>query len=254
MTSAAKPRLAKDIAGALDWWREAGVDHDYADEAHGWLDPVEEAVAAELPPALQGMAQAEPETPAGLPGIAADRSGWPDALEKFSPWWLADPSLDTGGLGPRIPPRGAMGAQLMVLVPEPEAEDRETLLSGPQGRLLTSMLAAMGIAPEKAYIASALPRHTPMADWAGLAGAGMGAVLAHHVALAAPQRILVLGRNILPLLGHESAQDPATLRDFNHEGGCVAMMVASSLENLLLQPRRRKQLWRQWLDWTGNGT
>ena len=52
----------------------------------------------------------------------------------------------------------------------------------------------MGIAAGPASIvASALPRHAPHPDWAALARDGLGDVLAHHVTLAAPQRLLVLG-------------------------------------------------------------
>ena len=41
------------LEGALDWWREAGVDADFADEASGWLaEPKsDDAVAAPPPPA-----------------------------------------------------------------------------------------------------------------------------------------------------------------------------------------------------------
>jgi len=31
------PQEQKNLKMALDWWREAGVDLDFADEAHGWL-------------------------------------------------------------------------------------------------------------------------------------------------------------------------------------------------------------------------
>ena len=43
----------ESLEGALDWWREAGVDADFADEASGWLvEPESEnAVAAPPPPA-----------------------------------------------------------------------------------------------------------------------------------------------------------------------------------------------------------
>ena len=28
----------ESLEGALDWWREAGVDADFADEASGWYE------------------------------------------------------------------------------------------------------------------------------------------------------------------------------------------------------------------------
>ena len=53
---------------------------------------------------------------------------------------------------------------------------------------------------------------------------GMGAVIAHHVALAAPQRLLVFGRGgILALVGHDPAQGSPPSPIFNHEGGSVPL-------------------------------
>ncbi|EJL32139.1 hypothetical protein PMI02_01519, partial [Novosphingobium sp. AP12] len=33
------PEFLDDITGALDWWREAGVDSDFLDEPVSWLPP-----------------------------------------------------------------------------------------------------------------------------------------------------------------------------------------------------------------------
>ena len=43
----------ESLEGALDWWREAGVDADFSDEPSGWLlEPESEnSVAAPPPPA-----------------------------------------------------------------------------------------------------------------------------------------------------------------------------------------------------------
>ena len=109
--------------------------------------------------------RAEPK----LPPLGGERADWPASLAGLREWWLAEPSLDCAGNGPRIAPRGAADARLMVLVPMPEAEDRDSLLSGPQGKLVAAMLSAMGIAGDEAYLASALPCHAPHADWEMLA-------------------------------------------------------------------------------------
>jgi DNA polymerase len=75
-------------------------------------------------------------------------------------------------------------------------------------------------------------------------------MVAHHVALAQPRRILVLGRNILPLCGHDPAQSAQKLHSFNHEGGRVPALFAEGLGQLLEKPRLRARLWQRWLDWT----
>ena len=85
----------------------------------------------------------------------------------------------------------------MVLVEEPEAEDSEALLSGPEGRLLDAMLAAFGLKREDAYLASVLPRHKPAPDWNVLMQQGIGQVIAHHIGLAAPERLLVTRRPLV---------------------------------------------------------
>lgn len=239
--------LQADVAAALDWWREAGVDAVYSEEPRGWLaEPAEEVAAVAPDPRVAAVAA--PVAPE--PTIGGPRADWPQDLDSFRRWWLAEPSLDEGGLSPRIAPAGEAGAELMVVVAMPEEVDREGLLSGPHGRLLGAFLQAAGIAPGQVYRAAALPRHTPLADWAELGRRGMGKVLAHHVALARPKRLLVLGRVILPLCGHDPAQGAQQLHSFNHEGGRVPALYEAGLERLLGNWQLRARLWRRWLEWT----
>ncbi|HKR24644.1 MAG TPA: uracil-DNA glycosylase family protein [Allosphingosinicella sp.] len=162
---------------------------------------------------------------------------------------MSDPLLDDGRTGGRVPPRGSQGAEFMIVVPDPERDDDASLLAGPQGRLLDAMLAAMGIAAERVYLASVLPRHMPMADWPALTEKGFGALLRHHVKLAAPRRLIALGSNILPLLGNDPAHNPAVLRSFNHEGVTLPLLAGKSLAALLERPRWKTGLWQAWLDW-----
>ena len=239
--------LQADIAAALDWWREAGVDATFTDDPRGWLashaaqeSPAEATVSAERPK----------PAPAPPTQIGGTQVLWPQDLAAFRDWWLTEPSLDEGGLGPRIAPVGEPGAALLVLVAMPEDGDRNTLLSGLQGRLLDSFLSAAGLAPETVYRAAVLPRHTALPDWAALAAQGMGAVLARHVSLARPARLLILGRNILPLCGHDPAQQAPALRFFNHEGGRVPALAEVGLERLLANGQSRVRLWKRWLEWT----
>ncbi|MCR2833671.1 hypothetical protein [Parerythrobacter lacustris] len=241
----------QEFEAALDWWRLAGVDTDFADDVTDWLaTPEAEATApAPVPSATQPQRRAlVPDKP--RVAIGGERAGWPTDLSAFHRWWLESDTLDAGGSFPRIAPRGLAGAELMVVVPEPEEVDRETLMSGPEGKLLAGFLAAAGLGTNQTYLAAALPRHTPLPEWDRLKADGLGDLLAHHVALAAPNRIIAFGRNILPLLGHDTAQAAATLRVFNHDGVSVPLMAAPTLGELLRSAGRRKQLWQRWLDWT----
>ncbi len=244
MTDGANSRLTAQLAAALDWWRDAGVDGHLHDGAQAWIAPAKEATKTAAPSvAAPAQAPAPPAPP------ALDRSGWPAELAAFSAWWLADPALDSAPPATRVPPRGAAGASLLVLVAEPEREDAGVLLSGPQGRLLAGFLAAAGIAPDAVYVASVLPRHTPHADWAEAAARGLGELARHHVALAAPRRLLVCGGNILPLLGHDPALNPAAFSEFEHGGATLPVLALRDLALLRERPRWKAAMWRAWLDW-----
>ena len=245
MASPTPSSLADAIAAAQAWWREAGVDLAYQDEPRTWLAPERTEERVETRPAPAAVSEKQ--------HIGGDRGGWPGDLASFRQWWLEEPSLDPGGTRGRLAPRGPARAPLMVLVPMPEAEDRDALLSGPQGRLLGNMVRAMGFAAEAIYFAAALPRHTPSADWGAIVDAGMGQVLRHHLELAAPQRLLVLGRDVLPLLGHDLAQAAPAVSELSIQSGKLPLLSSYAPGRLLEHPRPRSELWRRWLDWTGTG-
>jgi len=241
------PTLAESIAAAQAWWRDAGVDFAYRDEPAAWLadaEPAEAAVPVSSAPAAPLSSMPSPQ-PAG-----GDRAGWPQDLAAFAQWWLAEPSLDAGGTHPRLAPRGEAGAALLLLVPMPEDGDRDTLLSGPHGRLLASFARAAGFAPEAVAVAAALPRHTPLPDWDGLAARGHDAVLLHLLGLAHSQRVIVFGRSILPLLGHAPAQAAHAVSELAIQGRTVPLLTTYAPETLLKSARERAGLWQRWLDWT----
>ena len=246
MDTRSPPTLAEQVAAAYDWWLEAGVDIQFVDAPHNWLErPVEKP-----PEAVQPPAPAKPTEPA-LPPLGGLSSDWPQTLAEFTPWWLASDQLDTGGTGARIAPRGVANAELMILVPMPEEADRDRLLSGQQGQLVANMLAAMGIAEVNAYVAAALPRHARHPDWLALADRQLGQVVTHHVKLAAPKKLLLLGRAMLPLFGHDPAQAGAKPRRIEVEGCVVPALVSFGPDTLLEAWRHRAGLWRGWLEWTG---
>lgn len=240
------------ILSALDWWREAGVDLDFDDDATAWLaEPAVETKPDDARPAPRAKPKRiEPETPAPPKQFGGPAESWPVELAEFQQWWLSEPGLDAGGTGPRIIPSGKASPRLMVFVPEPEAEDAETLLSGREGRLLDGFLRAARMDEGAVYRASILPRAVPLADWQSLQACGIGKLVAHHIELVRPQRIIVFGRNILPLIGHATAQDSAVLREFNHEGRSVPVMGCRGLADLLRSATGRRRLWQRWLDWT----
>jgi len=241
--------LAEQIAAAQAWWREAGVDFIFHDEPQSWLSedraPTPSAPSPAIPKAAAEPAQAR---------IGGDPSDWPQDLATFRRWWVEHPSLDIGAASPRLAPRGEAGASLMVLVPMPEAVDRDGLLSGVEGELLASLATAMGLAADAVYLAATLPRHTPLPDWERLRADGMGEILLHHIRLADPGRLLVLGTRILPLLGHDPAQAAPGISELAIQGRKVPVLTSYAPERLLGNARQRAGLWRTWLDWTDEGS
>ena len=254
MADRAPPPLSEQFTAVVDWWRDAGVDCDFADDVTDWLAPAKMPetrgeVAAVPTPA---PAPPRPLVPGAGPAhkVDADRSVWPTELGALRDWWTSSYALDAGGAYPRIPPMGPAQAKMMIVVNQPEASDGERLLGGPEGALLDGFLRAAGYDRDAVYLASLLPRHDPAPDWPAIREAGLGDLLAHHVGLVSPKRILFLGRNIPPLLGHDMAQGPAVLRDFNHDSLKIPAMGASGLADMLRSAKRRERFWRCWLDWT----
>ena len=246
VSSPAEYSRLREITAAFDWWRDAGIDCDFADEPRNWLAPPEQPRPAEAPPAPTRNPQ-----PEAIPQAGGEQSAWPQNLEAFRAWWLSEPSLDHGRTDQRVAPRGAAGAALLVLVEQPEQGDGERLLGGADGALLEAFLRAAGIAAEEVTCASVLPRHTPHADWARLKAEGMGHVTLHHLALLAPQRIIAFGGNILPLLGHDPTNNAEILLQINQQGASVPVLAARELTALRARPAWKAALWRRWLDWMG---
>lgn len=242
------PSAAPDaaaIAAALQWWREAGVEHSYGDEAASWLS------APEVKSAAAPAAYVPPVPPAPPPRalIGGDPALWPQDLAAFQQWWMSEPTLDSGQSEGRVAPRGTAGAALMVLVDQPEAEDQDQLMSGPLGKLLGAILASIGMTPDQAYFATLLPRHTPHADWDDLGTVGLPELTRQHLALAAPQRLICFGRHVSSLLGHDPAKSAAGLTLITHSHGAVSALMAPGLEDLMARPRIKARLWQALLDW-----
>ncbi|WP_156842391.1 uracil-DNA glycosylase family protein [Novosphingobium aquimarinum] len=269
MPTGSNPDFAREFAAVLDWWREAGVDCDFVDEPKSWIDAsgAAESSANQAPTDRGSMAPANDQAPpSSREAVSAPRQiastsalapsahtippeSLPTDLAAFQQWWMQEPALDEGRTGQRIPPRGPHGAELMVLVPEPEVGDRERLLSGPQGRLLEGFLQAAKFNADSVYHASFLPRHSPGTDWHGAEPAVLAPAVLRHIALAEPRRLLVLGFNVLPLLGNEPPQGPASLAILKHEGVTIPMLAARALAGMDQRPFWKAALWKAWLEW-----
>lgn len=250
-TDAKHANWSEALAAALDWWRDAGVDGTFVDDPQDWLAQINRLSDPPPPAPMKPLRELVAERDSLPVPVVSDRSAWPQSLEAFTPWWLTEGPLAPSGLA-RLAPVGAANAKLMILVPMPSPDDGEALLSGRAGRLLDAMLGAMGIARNETYLASALPAHVPMPDWAALRATGLGEVLLHHIALASPQKLLILGATgVSALLGHDPTNLAHGLRAINQESSQIAAMSAWDLDAMLARPGLKAGFWGRWLDWTG---
>ena len=262
MVSGNPTNFRAEIEAALGWWRHAGLSSDATDRGHVWLDA---ETGADLPseakeesPSSRPKQTEKRPRPSGAQRIAVQEDrhalpppdNWPTRLDAFQAWWAN--GFAEAGTPPQPEPGGGAEAATLFLVGQPEEADRDRLLSGPRGKMLAAIERAMRLAPENTYRASVLPRHSIQPDWTALADGPMAELVRHHLALAAPQRIVVFGRRILPLLAHDAAQDPADLRSFNHEGSSVPLMAAPDLGTLLRSAGQRRRFWHEWLEWMGD--
>jgi DNA polymerase len=254
------------LEAALGWWTDAGVDSSFHDEPTDWLASARDSIsgpagaapptpiAAPEPPKRQTDARARMAAADNGSAIGGNPTHWPQALSDFAGWWLTEPSLSPAPTAARVPPAGQTGAPLMVLVPMPEQGDSQVLLAGREGKLLDAILAAMGLTRSDIYLASALPAPMAMPDWQALRDAGLGAVVMHHLALAMPQRLLVLGKtDISSLITHDPAKSAAILPSVNQQRASVPLALDFALATLLAQPSLKRRVWTNWLEWTEAG-
>ncbi len=232
--------LAEQYTATLEWWRDAGVDCAFSDEPQSWLAEPEQQAGPTPPKTLETTPPEEISKP------AISEADLPQDLPAFREWWLDQKTELPSGAGPRIGPRGKLGAPILLLAPMPEADDRDALLSGPQGRMLANIAKALGVVPEDAYYASALPTHMPLPDWDNLLIDGLGAAVARHVSLAKPERVIVFGSKLPALLGHEAAAPPEQLTEI----AGIPALATFAPERLLAHARQRARLWQRLLAWT----
>lgn len=209
---------------ALDWWREAGVDTFVEDDPRDWL-------AATAPVRAEPAAPPPAEAPAALP----------DDLGAFRRFLLADASIP-GPPAARIDATGDPASGAMLVLDMPEASDRAEgrLLSGEVGQLFDKMLAAMGLSRETAYMAPLSPARSASGRLTPETIAALAPLMRHHVALARPKRLLLLGdAPARALLGLGCVE----ARGRTHDVDGIPAIVSFHPRLLLQTPARKAAAW-----------
>lgn len=227
-------------ASALDWWREAGVDVVVADAPRDWTrrDDAQGASnagsqAADSDAPVQGEAEAEMPLPATLEGFVDWRFG------------SGAPEADWGE--PVLSPSGNPNAALMVLTDLPEAGDGTggTLLGGDAGRLFDRMLAAIGEDRESIYLAPLCAARPITGQIPREAEALLARLALHHIALAAPQRVLLLGQAVSrAIVGSDSGAVRGCLQPLNYPGGQSQAIASFQPRFLLNRPAAKADAWK----------
>ncbi|MGL6044541.1 MAG: uracil-DNA glycosylase family protein, partial [Sandaracinobacteroides sp.] len=180
-------------AALLDWWKLAGVDTAVADRPASWFTPADLSTPADhsTPTALPATDLPATRHPAAASSRPpADASTWAGLAT------LAELEARVRADAPRAPfADGDPASGLMILGESPSAEDLRTgrPFSGPAGRFLDRMLAAIGIDRTGCYIGLLCPRRArPGAPDADDIAFDLPLTRA-HIRLVAPRHILLLG-------------------------------------------------------------
>jgi len=220
----------QSLASALEWWRDAGVDSLVADEPRDWLA---------LPVARTTPV---PNTPAVA---SAPVEVLPDTIHGFLEWRLGDAAPEADWHTPRIGPSGTVGADLMILTDMPEAEDTNTLMTGAPGRLLDRMLAAIGESRDSVYLASLAAARPLAGRIPGDVEARLIQLARHHIALAAPKRLLLLGQAASRVRGTTNGSVLGNAEQDSKDFGPEMFVVASYHPRFLLErPAAKAEAWK----------
>jgi DNA polymerase len=223
----------KAAASTLEWWRDAGVDMLVEDDVRDWL-------ARTPPPA----APVTVELAVAAPAVET----LPDTLEAFVEWRTSDAAPEAGWHMPRFAPTGPVDAEWVLVTDVPEVEDSETLMSGPAGRLLDKMLAAIGLNRESVHL-------LPLAWARPLTGriapddeARLHELARHHLSLLRPQKLFLLGQSasrVLVETNGESLTNP--IRTVNHFDAKTLAVASFHPRFLLERPAAKGEAWKHLL-------
>lgn len=219
---------AAKAVSALKWWADAGVDVLIDEEPRDWL---------------RSKAKAAPPEP--MP--AADTERLPDQLHLFRDWLKASDALPFATpAAPRVCPAGDPASGLMIVVAMPEAEDcrADALISGAAGRLFDRMLAAIGRDRGSIYLAALSCLRSPDGQLRGDASTRCAELARHHIGLAAPRALLLLGDTCSKaMIGLATAQARGRWHEVATHAGSIRTSVTMSPDHLLRRPEHKAYAW-----------
>lgn len=167
---------AQAAESLIQWWLEAGVDIAVGEAPRGWLRGAEAAAPV----------------PAGQP-VPHEK---PEDLSAFQAWLATAGGLPMDRPGAiRVTPQGAEAAKVMLLSDLPARDDAAegASIGGEAWELTQRMLAAIGMKPDDAYVASLGCFHSPGTRIGREELEACGAIARDHIRLARPERLILFG-------------------------------------------------------------
>lgn len=241
-----------------DWWSLAGVDALVGETPAGWLDaPIANDAAAAGPKQIAQPAFAEPE-PLPLPAALQRQEApaapvrkapavFPEAWGEFQQWLAnADDVPGSQWDARRVLPVGQAEAPLMLLTAWPEIDDQRegALFTGAAGQLLDAMLRAVGMTRADSYLASLAVTRPPGGRCDEKEAADLDRLLWHHLRLAKPGRLLLVGSDIVRMAANTPLADTrGKLLDINQDGGKVETVAVAHPAMLLARPAQKAAAW-----------
>jgi DNA polymerase len=238
-----------EALSALRWWRDAGVDMLVDDAPRDWLRPAAQVeILAPTPPAhLPHADPAQTEVggePLAVPSPALAETPLPATLAAYAAW-CADSAIFPE-LGPaRVCASGDPAAGLMMLGDMPEASDFDAgqLMSGDLGRLFDRILAAIGRDRASVYLAALCPARPASGRIAPDTAAALVRAARHHVALAAPKVLLLMGKEAITAFGLDWPGARGHLHEIHHDGGKTTAIATFHPRMLPQSPARKADFW-----------
>ncbi len=254
MQSTTKTNIEAHIASLLSWWQMAGADYAVSDQSCDWLEapPAKQPTPA---PATKPVIAASSFIGAGFDsinpqfGVAPqfESLAWPNDLVELQRM-IADGAAFPGNCfgGQSAAPVGKTLAKLMIISDVPDIDDiaAQTLGAGFSGKLLTQMIAAIGIDITDCYLAS-LGSTRPATGELPDAIGDIVPFMHHHISLVDPTAVIILGSAATKaLLGEELMDARGSLRFFNHDVRKKAVLTTFHPRTLLAQPMLKAQAWK----------
>lgn len=222
-----------EAASALSWWREAGVDVLVDDEPRDWT--------ARPAPTAQPDAPARP-----VPAGPEPEAPLPATIEAFLDWryGAGAPEAALGEL--LVPAEGDHKAGLMIVTDLPQLDSgTPSLLDGAAGKLFDRMLAAIGQSRDSICLVPLCAARPITGQVPRDLEEKLGEILCHHIALAAPERLLLLGQaTSRAVLGTDADKNPEGLKAFNYSGGQSAVVAIRHPRFMLKRPAEKADAWK----------